>query len=153
MIYEAMGRFWAWVAAGGPFGILQHSRREMLLAWTKEIVGMMVWKRARFQMYLEIRAIIIHLHWLWEKERKIKEDFRFGATGRIGLPFTEMRKPSEKVGFIRNKLADLENELMVARDEEWEEGIIRELGIDLHPLLRLKWSTNKVLLYKIENSG
>ena len=64
-----------------------------------------------------------------------------------------MRKPSEKVGFIRNKLTDLENELMVARGEEWEEGIIRELGIDLHPLLRLKWSTNKVLLYKIENSG
>ena len=65
-------------------------------------------------MYLEIRAIIIYLRWLWEKERKIKEDFRFGATERIGLPLTEMRKPSEKVGFIRNKLTDLENELMVA---------------------------------------
>ena len=39
---------------------------------------------------------------------------RFEATERIGLPFTEMRKPSEKVGFIRNKLTDSENELAVA---------------------------------------
>ena len=82
-----------------------------MLAWTKEIVGRMVWKRARFQMYLEIRAIIIYLRWLWEKERKIKENFRFGATERIGLPFTEMRKPSEKVDFTRNKLTDTINSL------------------------------------------
>lgn len=54
------------------------------------------------------------------------------------MPFTEMRKPSEKVGFIRNKLTDLENEVMVASGEEWEEGIIREFGIDLYPLLHLK---------------
>ena len=34
-----------------------------------------------------------------------------------------------------------------------EEGIVREFGIDMYLLLYLKWLTNKVLLYNIENSA
>ena len=34
----------------------------------------------------------------------------------------------------RNRLTDLENKLMVARVEGWREGIVRELGIDMHTL-------------------
>ena len=35
----------------------------------------------------------------------------------------------------------------------WEEGIIREFGIDMYTLLYLKWKTNKYLLYGIGNSA
>ena len=37
----------------------------------------------------------------------------------------------------------------------WEnagEGIVREFGTDMYPLLYLKWITNKVLLYSTGNS-
>ena len=37
----------------------------------------------------------------------------------------------------------------------WEnagEGIVREFGMDMYPLLYLKWITNKVLLYSTGNS-
>ena len=35
----------------------------------------------------------------------------------------------------KQKETDLENELMVARREEWEEGIVREFGMDLYTWL------------------
>ena len=53
----------------------------------------------------------------------------------------------------RNRLTDLENELMVTRGQEWGEGIFRELGINMYTLLYLKWMTNKDLLYSTGNSA
>ena len=51
----------------------------------------------------------------------------------------------------RNRLTDLENELMVARGEGWGEGIVREFGIDLYTLLHFKWISNKLLPYSTGN--
>ena len=42
---------------------------------------------------------------------------------------------------------------MVTREEGWGEGTVRELGMDMHTLLYLKWITNKVLLYSTGNSA
>ena len=36
--------------------------------------------------------------------------------------------------------------------EGWEEGIVREFGIDMYTLLYFKWITNKDLLYSTEDS-
>ena len=47
----------------------------------------------------------------------------------------------------RNKLIDLEKELMVAEGMDGGESIVRELGMDMYTLLDLKWITNKDLLY------
>ena len=38
----------------------------------------------------------------------------------------------------RNRLTDLENELLVARGESWREGIVREFGINIYTLLYSK---------------
>ena len=38
----------------------------------------------------------------------------------------------------RNRLTDLENELMVTREEGWRGGIDGEFGIDMYTLLYLK---------------
>jgi len=35
--------------------------------------------------------------------------------------------------------------MMAAKGEEWEEGIVREFGMDMCTLLYLKWITNKDL--------
>ena len=48
---------------------------------------------------------------------------------------------------------DLKNELMVARGEEQEEGIVREFENNMYTLLYLKWITNKDLLYSTWNSA
>ena len=53
----------------------------------------------------------------------------------------------------RNRLTDLENELMVARGERWREGIVREFGINIYTLLYSKQITNQILLYSTENSA
>ena len=37
--------------------------------------------------------------------------------------------------------------------EGWEEGIVREFGIDMYTLLYFKWITNKDLLYSTGNSA
>ena len=50
-------------------------------------------------------------------------------------------------------LTDLEDELMVFRGEGWGEGIVRELGMDMHTLLNSKWITSKFLLYSTWNSA
>ena len=42
---------------------------------------------------------------------------------------------------------------MVARGEGWEEGIVRELGMDMYTLLYCKWITNRVPLYSTGNSA
>ena len=39
------------------------------------------------------------------------------------------------------------------QEEGWEEGIVREFGMDTHTLLYLKWITNKDLLYSTGNSA
>jgi len=44
----------------------------------------------------------------------------------------------------------LENEFIVAKKEEWAEGIVREFGIDMYIVL---WVTNKDLLYGTGNSA
>ena len=57
----------------------------------------------------------------------------------------------------RNRLTDLENELLVARlgreRGEMGRGIVREFGMDMYTLLCLKWVTNKDLLYSTKNSA
>ena len=53
----------------------------------------------------------------------------------------------------RNRLTDLENELMVTRGGRWGERIVREFGIDMYTLLYLKWITNKDLLCSTGNSA
>ena len=46
----------------------------------------------------------------------------------------------------------LDNELMVVRGKNGEEGIVRELGMDMHTLLYFEWIINKDLLYSTGNS-
>ena len=53
----------------------------------------------------------------------------------------------------RNRLTDLENELMVTRGEGGGKQIVREFGIHMYTLLYLKWITNKDLLYSTGNSA
>ena len=53
----------------------------------------------------------------------------------------------------RKSLIDIENELMVVRGEEWKEGIVKELGMDLYTLLYLKCITNKDLLHSTGSSA
>ena len=38
----------------------------------------------------------------------------------------------------RNRLTDLENELVVSREEGWGEGLVREFGLNMYTLLYLK---------------
>jgi len=61
------------------------------------------------------------------------------------------RRESQIDSFHRKRLTDLENELMVAAGEGWVEGIVRDLGMDMHTLLYLKRITNKDLLYTTGN--
>ena len=42
---------------------------------------------------------------------------------------------------------------MVTRGEGWQEGIVREFGIDMYTRLYLKWITNKDPLYSTGNSA
>ena len=42
---------------------------------------------------------------------------------------------------------------MVAGEEGWEEGVVREFWMDVHTLLYLKWITNKDLPYTTGNSA
>ena len=55
----------------------------------------------------------------------------------------------------RKRLADLENELMVAgvqtEGQGWGEGKVREFGMDRYTLLYLRWITNKDLLWRTWN--
>ena len=53
----------------------------------------------------------------------------------------------------RNRLANVENKLMISKAEGWERGIVREFGIDMYTLLYFKWITNKDQLYSTENSA
>ena len=53
----------------------------------------------------------------------------------------------------RNRLTDLENELMLPRGEGLGEGMVREFRMGMCPLLYLKWITNKDLLYSTGDSA
>ena len=60
------------------------------------------------------------------------------------------------VGFIQEETricGDLKKKLMASRGEEWEEGVVREFGIDLYTVLYLRWITNKDLLFSTWNSA
>ena len=48
-------------------------------------------------------------------------------------------------------LTDLREQNYGCQRDGWEEGIVREFGMDMHTLLYLKWITNKDLLYSIRN--
>ena len=61
--------------------------------------------------------------------------------------YAQSRKKWWKYLQNRNGLTDLENKLMVTKDEDWGEGIAREFGMHLHTLLHLTRITNKELLY------
>ena len=52
----------------------------------------------------------------------------------------------------RNRLTDLEHELMVARRKDRGERIVREFGMNMYTMRYLKWMTNRDLLYSTWNS-
>ena len=52
----------------------------------------------------------------------------------------------------RKRLINLENKFMVAGQEGEGEGMVTELGMDMHTLLYLKWIFNKDLRYSTWNS-
>ena len=48
------------------------------------------------------------------------------------------------VGFIKEETricGDFKKKFTTSRGEEWEEGTVREFGIDLYTLLYLRWIT------------
>ena len=59
----------------------------------------------------------------------------------------------QKNSFTKQKLTDLDNELMFTRGEGWGKGIDREFETDMYTRLYFKWITNKDLLYSTGNSG
>ena len=42
---------------------------------------------------------------------------------------------------------------MVAKEQGWGEGIVREFGMDVYTWLSLNWISNKGLLYSTGNSA
>ena len=46
----------------------------------------------------------------------------------------------------RYRLTDIEQKFMVTSGEGWEEGIVREFGMDMDTLLYLTWRASKDLL-------
>ena len=65
------------------------------------------------------------------------------------ISYTWNLKRDNKNELTKQRLTDLENELMVVGGE----GIVRESGMDVYTLLYLKWIINKVLLYSTLNSA
>ena len=63
------------------------------------------------------------------------------------------RNNTNEAIYKTERLIDLENELMIARGQEWGEEVARELGIPMFTLLYLKVITNKDLLYSTGNSA
>ena len=55
---------------------------------------------------------------------------RFHSRAKWGLSWTYLQNG--------NRLTDLKNELLLAREEEWGEGIVRESGTDMYTLLYLR---------------
>ena len=53
----------------------------------------------------------------------------------------------------RNRITDLDYEILVTRRKRWGEGMVREFEINMNTLLYLKWITNKALLCSTENSA
>ena len=69
------------------------------------------------------------------------------------IPYMRNLKRNDANELIYKMETNLGNEMMAAKGEEWEEGIVREFGMDMCTLLYLKWITNKDLLYSTGNSA
>lgn len=65
--------------------------------------------------------------------------------GSISAPavMTEMQMVETPQEGPHKMQVDTENGLRVTRGERWEEGMVREFGMDLYTLLYLKWMTHK----------
>ena len=61
------------------------------------------------------------------------------------IPYMRNLKRNDANELIYKMETNLGNEMMAAKGEEWEEGIVREFGMDMCTLLYLKWITNKDL--------
>ena len=74
-------------------------------------------------------------------------------TGHRSIFFydVESKRKLDKWTYLqnRNRFTNLENEFIVAKKEEWGEGIVGESGIDMYVVL---WVTNKDLVYGTGNS-
>lgn len=57
------------------------------------------------------------------------------------------------MSLLKNRLTDLENELVVAGVGGWVRGRVREFEMVMYTQLYLKWITNKDLLYSTWNSA
>ena len=65
------------------------------------------------------------------------------------IPYIWNLKRNDTSRFIKQRLTDLENELMVAEGKE----IVRNFGKVMYTLLYLKWIINKDLMYGTWNSA
>ena len=75
---------------------------------------------------------VCHTEWSKsDREREILYDITY---------MRNLKRNDNKWTYLqnRNRLTDLDNELMVTRGEGWGEGIVREFGIDMYTLLYLK---------------
>ena len=71
-----------------------------------------------------------------------------------GIPGTEEPSGLPSMGSHRvgHNWSDLAAAAIWLPGEGWEEGIVKEFGMDMYELLYVKWITNKDLLYSTWNS-
>ena len=85
-----------------------------------------------------------HIKWI-----KLEKD-KFHITSLIGRIF---KNDTNELNYKMEADSDLENELMVSRQEEWEGGIDWEFGMDMYTLLYLKCIINQDLMHSTGNSA
>ena len=128
-------------------------KRPLKDEWIKKI-----WYIYTMEHYSAIRkneimpfaATWIDLEIIWlsevsQRERQISYDIAYMWNQKNWYKWTYLQN--------RNRLTDLENELMVTRGEGSGGGVDWEFGIDMYTLLYLKEITNKDLLYSTGNSA
>ena len=84
------------------------------------------------------------LRWVLEKEKYYMISLYMKS---------KKRKKIQMNSFTKQRLTDLENELMLPKGTGEREGIVREFGMHRYTLLYIKWISNKVLLYSTGNSA